>query len=90
MSRTLEEPLPSVPELCFDVTGAGGAVLHLLLLLLPQDALGQQVVGGCDVVVLVGLQSSESTVTRSGRNEGALERTRIIHPVKSQHSATVI
>ena len=63
---TLAEPwqrLLSVPELGFDVNGAGGAVLHLLLLLLPQDALGQQVVGGCDVVVLVGLQGSESTVT---------------------------
>lgn len=57
------EKLFSVPELGFDVTGAGGAVLHLLLLLLPQDALGQQVVGGCDVVVLVGLQGSERTVT---------------------------
>lgn len=67
ISRTLEEPLCSVPELCFDVTGTGGAVLHLLLLLLPQDALGQQVVGGCDVVVLVGLQRSERTVTPSGR-----------------------
>jgi hypothetical protein len=46
-----------VPELgLVGVAGAGGARLHLLLLLLPEGALGQQVVGGRDVVVLVGLQ----------------------------------
>lgn len=48
-----------VPEVGLDVAGAGGAWLHLLLLLLPQDALGQQEVGGRDVVVLVGLQGPE-------------------------------
>lgn len=51
------------PELGFDVAGTGGARLDLLLLLLPQDPLRQQVVGGCDVVVLVGLQGSGTTLS---------------------------
>lgn len=57
------------PELGLDVAGTGGARLHLLLLLLPQDPLRQQVVGGCDVVVLVGLQGSGTTTRPSGERE---------------------
>lgn len=51
-----------------DVAGAGRAGLDLFLLLLPQDPLCQQVVGGCDVVVLVGLQGPKTTQTRNMRH----------------------
>lgn len=56
----------SLPELCLDVAGTGGAGLDLLLLLLPQDPLCQQVVRGCNVVVFVGLQGSERTQSLEG------------------------